>query len=111
MTYYTIDRAPDGFAAAWPTRGRLFFARLSGAGEPLSQPEIATPGTTGMRTGVLALAAPDGTTLVAWKNDGRLGWQLYDGAGQSAGAPQYVESAGNGAAGVATRDGRFILFR
>jgi hypothetical protein len=111
MTYYTINRARGGFVAAWPTRGQVSFARLDGAGQPVGEPEIKTPGTTGMRTGVIALAAEDGTTLVAWKKDGHLGWQLYDTAGQPTGAPQYAESPGTGAAGVATRDGRFVLFR
>jgi hypothetical protein len=64
-----------------------------------------------MRTGVLALSAPDGTTLVAWKDGGRLGWQLYGEGGKPLGQPGFAESPGNGAAGVVARDGRFVLFR
>ena len=64
-----------------------------------------------MRSGMLALSAPDGSTLVAWKNDGRTGWQVYDVDGQPSGSPGYAKSSGNGVAGVVGKDGRFILFR
>jgi hypothetical protein len=73
--------------------------------------EIKTPGRSGMRTGIIALSAPDGGTLVAWKKDEQLGWQLYDADGRPAGAPGAVKSPGTGAAGVVGKDGRFILFR
>jgi len=63
-----------------------------------------------MRTGVLALSATDGVTLVAWKNTDVLGWQLYDGKGQLQGTPGSERSPGNGAAGVALPNGKFILF-
>jgi hypothetical protein len=64
-----------------------------------------------MRTGLLAVPAPDGCTLVAWKTDDVLGWQLYDAEGHPSGEPGAAKSPGNGAAGVLTRDGRFLLFR
>ena len=73
--------------------------------------EIETPGRSGMRTGVLALPAPDGGTLVAWKKDDRLGWHLYDAEGRPSGEPGAAESPGPGAAGVVGKDGRFLLFR
>jgi hypothetical protein len=111
MTYYTVTPARGGFVAAWPTRGEIYFARLDGQGHPVQPGETKTPGTSGMRTGVLALSGADGTTLVAWKNAGRLGWQLYDEAGNPLGRPGSVESSGSGAAGVVSKDGRFILFR
>ncbi|MFO1046082.1 MAG: hypothetical protein U0941_30255 [Planctomycetaceae bacterium] len=38
-----------------------------------------------MRSGVLALPANNGSTLVAWKKDDQLGWQLYDERGQASG--------------------------
>ena len=31
-----------------------------------------------MRSGVVALSAPNGESLVAWKHEDELGWQLYD---------------------------------
>jgi hypothetical protein len=64
-----------------------------------------------MRTGVLALTARDGSTLVAWKKDGQTGWQLYGVVGEPWGLPGSAISSGNGVAGVVGRDGRFILFR
>jgi hypothetical protein len=111
MTYYTVARDRGGFAAAWPTKGEIYFARLNGDGESLPPAEIKTPGRSGMRTGIIALSAPDGGTLVAWKKDEQLGWQLYDADGRPAGAPGAVKSPGTGAAGVVGKDGRFILFR
>jgi len=57
----------------WPTRGQIYFARLDANGESLPPAEIKTPGTSGMRTGVLALSAPDGSTLVGWKKGDQLG--------------------------------------
>jgi hypothetical protein len=111
MTYYTVTPDRGGFVAAWPTRGDVYFARLDGRGRPVSPGEVKTPGKAGMRTGVLALSAPDGTTLVAWKNGVRLGWQLYGEGGKPLGQPGSVESPGNGAAGVVGKDGRFTLFR
>jgi hypothetical protein len=60
---------------------------------------------------MVALSAPDGSTLVAWKRDERLGWQMYDPDGRLSGAPGSAESPGHGAAGVVGQDGRFLLFR
>ena len=87
MTYYAVSRRRGGFAAAWPTRGRIYFARLDTRGEPSAPAEIETPGRSGMRTGLLALPAPDGSTLVAWKKDDVLGWQLYDAEGRPRASP------------------------
>jgi hypothetical protein len=64
-----------------------------------------------MRTGMLALSAPDGKTLVAWKKDDQIGWQLYGVGGRPLGQPGSAPSSGNGVAGVVDKDGRFILFR
>ena len=106
MTYYSI--APDGrgFVAAWPTRGQVYFARVDGRAEAAGRPEIKTPGRSGMRTGVLALTAPDGTTLVAWTNEGEVGWQLYDAEAEPLGSPGSAKTSGTGVAGVVGRDGR-----
>jgi hypothetical protein len=111
MTYYMVSREQGGFVAAWPTKGEIYFAHLDGDGEPLQTTEIKTPGRSGMRTGILALSAPDGRTLVAWKKDEQLGWQLYDADGRPRGAAYTTESRGSGAAGVLGKDGHFILFR
>ena len=110
MTYYTIRPTDAGYVAAWPTKGQVYFARLDKDGAVLPPGEIKTPGTSGMRTGLLALSAADGTTLVAWKNKDVLGWQLYDSKSQPQGKAGSATSPGNGAAGVVLRDGRFVLF-
>jgi hypothetical protein len=111
MTYYSIARHKDGFVAVWPTKGQIYFTRLDGKGELQSPAEIKTPGKSGMRTGVLTLSAADGSTLVAWKKDGQLGWQLYDLRGRASGPPGSARSAGSGAAGVLAKNGQFVLFR
>jgi len=110
MTYFTITRADNGFVAAWPTRGQVYFARLGKAGAILPPGEIRTPGTSGMRNGLVALSASDGATLIAWKNKDVLGWQLYHAKGQPQGEPGSANSAGSGAAGVVFPDGKFLVF-
>ena len=112
MTYYAVSRRST--AASWrPGRpgGGSTSPGIDARGESLPPAEVETPGRSGMRTGLLALPAPDGSTLVAWKKDDRLGWQLYDAEGRPSGEPGAAKSPGNGAAGVVARDGRFLLFR
>jgi len=111
MTYFTVTRKRGGFVAVWPTKGEIHFASVDDNGDPAPRSEIRTPGRSGMRTGMLALCAPDGITLVAWKKDGETGWQLYDGVGRPTGPPGSVKSSGNGVAGIVGKDSRFILFR
>ncbi|HWB10890.1 MAG TPA: hypothetical protein VG826_16800 [Pirellulales bacterium] len=111
MTYYSVCATPDGFVAAWPTKGRIRFARLDRAGQVLPPGEVTTPGQCGIRTGLVVLSDDRGNTLVAWKKDGKLAWQLYDKTGGPAGDAGSALSSGNGAAGVVTKDGRFVLFR
>ena len=110
MTYFTINATDTGYVAAWPTKGQVYFARLDQDGAVMPPGEIRTPGTSGMRMGLLALSAADGATLVAWKNKELLGWQLYDSNGGPMGMSGTVDSAGNGAAGVSLPNGKFILF-
>lgn len=110
MTYFTINATDTGYVAAWPTKGQVYFARLDKTGAVLPPGEIRTPGTSGMRSGVLALSATDGATLVAWKNKDVLAWQLYDAKGQPQGSSGSLKSPGNGAAGVALPNGKFVLF-
>jgi hypothetical protein len=64
-----------------------------------------------MRTGVLGLGAKDGASLVAWKKDNTLRWQLYSSDGKALGEPGSAPSSGNGVAGVTLLDGTFLLFR
>ncbi|MDR3622737.1 MAG: hypothetical protein P4L85_25515 [Paludisphaera borealis] len=111
MTYFAIARDREGFTAVWPTRGQIDFARLNGDGVAAGPEEIPTPGRSGMRTGMLALTDPDGRTLAAWRSGDEIGWQLYDRDGRPLGRPGSAKSPGNGVAGVAGEDGRFLLFR
>lgn len=111
MTYYSVTRDGDGFIAAWPTKGQIYFARLDANGTPLNPKEVKTTGSSGMRTGILAIADTDGGSLVAWKKDKQLGWQMYDGRGRPLGPAGSARSAGNGAAGVLAKNGEYILFR
>ena len=111
MTYYTVSRNGDGFTAVWPTRGDVYFARLDAKGQLLPPGEIKTPGKAGMRTGMVALDAPSGSTLVAWRQDDSVKWQLYDAKGQPSGSVGSARSAGTGVAGVLDKSGHFILFR
>ena len=98
MTYYAIG-------ARHRFRGGVAHARASLFRAPgqerrgLAAGRNQTPGTSGMRMGLLALSASDGVTLVGWKNKDVLGWQLYDGK-EAAGRAWLVASPGNGAAGV-----------
>lgn len=110
MTYFKVSRTPSGFNVAWPTKGRVAFATLDGGGVPSGPAEVFTSGTSGMRTGMLALSAADGTTLVAWRDGGRIAWQVYGGDGRAIGAPGSAESQGKGVAGVVGNDGQFILY-
>jgi hypothetical protein len=111
MTYYSVSRNQDGFTAVWPTRGEIYFARLDGKGNLLPPGEIKTPGRSGMRTGMLTLNAPEGRTLVAWRQEDRVKWQLYDAKGKPSGSVGSAKSAGTGVAGVVDTSGHFILFR
>ncbi|HEV3025628.1 MAG TPA: hypothetical protein VGX76_24315 [Pirellulales bacterium] len=111
MSYYAISRNQDGFLAVWPTQGEIYFAQLDSQGRRLPPAEIKTPGHSGMRTGMVALSAPDGSTLVAWKKDDQLGWQLYDAKGRPSGPPGSAPSPGSGVAGVVDSSGDYVLFR
>jgi hypothetical protein len=111
MTYYAISRNEGGFVAVWPTKGQVYFARLDGKGNVLPPGEIKTSGRAGMRTGVLALSATNGSTLIAWRQGGWVKWQLYDANGHSSGSVGSANSAGNGVAGVVDKYGHFILFK
>jgi hypothetical protein len=111
MTYYMISATPEGYVAAWPTKGDIYFARLDAKGNLLTPGEIKTSGRSSMRSGVVALGAADGESLVAWNHEGKLGWQLYDRDGKPEGQLVSALASGKGAAGVVKKDGHFILFQ
>lgn len=110
MTYFSLRPAGDGYVAAWPTKGRIFVARLDKDGAVQTPGEVRTPGKAGIRTGVLALGAADGACLVLWKDQDVLGWQAYDAALRPVGEPGSAASPSTGAAAAVLRDGRFLVF-
>ncbi len=105
---YAIE---EGYVAAWPSKGDIYFARSDRNAKALSPGEIKTPGPLRRALGMVALGAPSGESLVVWKHEDELGWQLYDTEGQPDGVPGSVKSRGRGAAGVADKNGHFILFQ
>jgi hypothetical protein len=111
MTYFGLSATKNGYLAAWPTKGEIYFARMDGNGRVLPPGEVKTPGHSGMRTGLVALEAPDGRSLIAWNHQGQLSWQQYSPEGQPEGTPKSVPTNGNGVAGVVGRSGTFILFQ
>jgi hypothetical protein len=111
MTYYSVVRDGEGYITAYPTKGQIFTARLDGKGQKSATGEIKTPGRSGMRTGMIALRGSAGHSLVAWKHEGRLGWQTYNEEGKAIERAGSAPSAGAGAAAAVTREGDFVLFR
>jgi hypothetical protein len=110
MTYYNISATDFGYVATWPTKDQVYFARLDKNGSVMAPGEIKTPGAHGMRTHLVAVAAGDGASLVAWKKDNVLGWQVYDAEGHAVGKSESADSSGNGAAVVALPNGNFLVF-
>jgi hypothetical protein len=110
MSYYNVSPTKDGFAAAWPTKGEVYFSRFSADGKILPPGEIKTAGRSGMRTGIITLTNPSGETLVAWNGDNKLGWQVIDPTG-AAGRSGNSETRGKGIAAVMDKEGSFIVFQ
>jgi hypothetical protein len=111
MTYYSITPDGNGYLAVWPTKGPIYFNRLSADGKLMMPREVKTPGTTGMRTGMIGLQTADESTLVAWVKDEKIGWQAYDSSGGALGSSHSESCSGKGVAGVVTTSGEFLLFR
>lgn len=111
MTYYAISCNKSGLQAVWPTKGQIYFARVNGKGNLLPPGEIKVPGRTGMRTRMMALSDAKGNTLIAWKQDECVKWQLYNAKGRASGSVGSANTSGNGVAGVVDKSGHFILFR
>jgi hypothetical protein len=109
MTYYAIAAMDGGYLAAWPTQGRVYFARLDAAGRRLAPLEVGTGGQSGMRTGVRALANSKGQLLVLWNRDHQLGWQAYAADCRPVGAKGQVATTGKGAAVATAADGTFLI--
>jgi hypothetical protein len=110
MTYYAVVSRGEGYVAVWPTKGAIYFANLSREGAPQLPKEVKTPGTTGMRTGMIALPTPAGGTLVTWNHENQVHWQRYNKAGAPMGGGGSTKTAGKGAAAVVTKSGEMVVF-
>ena len=88
--------------------GRIYFARLDPRGQMTSTSEILVADRG--RYPVVA-TAPDDITVVAWKKDTTLEWQLFDANDQPHGQRgSAVGDTRDRPAGVVTKDGNFLLF-
>lgn len=110
MTYFGLSATKNGYIAAWPTKGEIHFALMDRNGRVKPPGEIKTSGHSGMRTGLVALEAPDGRVLIAWNDQGQLRWQQYSPQGQPEDALNSIPTKGKGAAAVVTGAGKFVLF-
>ena len=110
MTYFKIAPAGDGFVAAWPTRGLVYFTRFSSEGKVWPHGEIKVGGRSGMRSSIFALAGANDTTLIGWKDDEKLHWRIFDAAGKPIGDEKEAPGAGPQAGGVVDKKGGFVLF-
>jgi hypothetical protein len=63
------------------------------------------------RTSMVALNARDGETWVAWRQDDRVKWQLYDEKGRPVGSVGSAKSSRTGVAGLVDKNGHFVVFR
>jgi hypothetical protein len=64
-----------------------------------------------VRTGLIALEAPDHEVLVAWKDKDQLHWQLYGRDSRPEADPGSSPSSGKATAGLVDGGGKFVLFR
>ena len=111
MTYWDFRPAGDGYIAVWPTRGTLYFNRISADGKPVSAVEIKTDGRTAMRSQPLALTNEKGEVLIAWREQKSLQWQVYDAQNRTPRLSKPPPPAPARRQRVSSTDqGRFVLF-
>jgi hypothetical protein len=107
MTGAFLSPAKTGLITAWETKGNVYYGRLTPTASLLPPKEIRT----GKGKWPIAIAAPDGTVLVSWKDGSTLHWQLRDANDKRLGETESQDSrnAHRHAAAV-TKDGNFLLF-
>ena len=102
-----LNGARSGLIMAWETKGQIFYSRFDPARALVQPPEIKA---AAKGKWPIALAAPDGTVLVSWKNGSNLAWQRFDAADKPIGAAESQASRNpHRHAGVVTKDGNFLL--
>ena len=109
MTGGFIAPGKNGAVAAWETKGQVYFARCDARGQKISAAEIAA-GTRGGKWPI-ALAAPDGSTLVTWKRGTNVEWQMFDASDKAIGTVQSAPGSNpHRHAAVVTKSGGFRIF-
>jgi hypothetical protein len=107
MTGNFLSFTRDGLLAGWETKGQIFFGHLDPDGN-LKQAGEVLAAAKGRYPVALATAE---ATLVAWKQDKRLEWQLFSQQNKPTGrVGRHVAESGDRPAGVVTRGGDFLLF-
>src|SRR5437899_7365002 len=107
MTGTFLSSAKTGQVMAWETKSQISYARLNSTDSLASAREIkvAPKGKW-----PIALAAPDGTVVVSWKNGLNLFWQLRDATDKPIGEIRSQPSRNsNRHAGVLLSAGNFLL--
>ena len=111
MTYFNVTPVKDGYTAAWPTKGEIYFARFGPDGKTLPPGEIKTGGKSGMRSGIITLTNSAGESLVAWASFSKVNWRLYDAKGTAVGEANSADERGKGVAAAVAKDGTFLIFK
>ena len=107
MTGTFLSGAKNGLVMAWETKGQVFYSRVDSTRDLLPPTEIKA---ASRGKWPLALAAPDGSVLVSWKDGSNLFWQLHDAADKPQGKLTSRPSRNSHRqAGVVTADGNFVL--
>jgi hypothetical protein len=114
MTGGFLNESKAGLIAAWETKGQIYFAS-PGKNDDGRAPNETRAASNGRYPVALSTAGgkngKDGRILVAWKNDKRLEWQLFDSQNRPVGERGHFDSmTEHRPAGVVTRAGRILLF-
>ncbi len=107
MTGSFLTLTKSGLAAAWETKNQIHFTALDENAK--SKPKEIRATDKGRYP--VAIAADDGSKLVAWKNDTTLEWQLFGSDNAPKGDRGSLANVGeHRPAGVLTKSGTFVLF-
>jgi hypothetical protein len=108
MTGGFISRAAKGLVVAWETKNQVYFSMLSQSALRIVNKREIRAADKGKYPVVLGSGD---STLVAWKNDRMLEWQLFDSDGKPVGDPdRFSSTSPHRPAGVVAKSGQFILF-
>jgi hypothetical protein len=91
-------------------RGHLCSGLLSAEGKPTGAADVMTDGQNHHAEHSAGTGQPGGMTLIGWRQQGQLRWQVYDAQNKPIGPCGSAAGASLQAAGVVDRSGRFVLF-